>query len=110
MSNKFLENPVIKWIEYRLPIFSFIDESVGSGYPTPKNLSYWWNFGSLAGIVLATMIATGIVLAMNYTPHVDHAFESVERIMRDGPARWTCGTWRSSRPSWWRETKSASCG
>ena len=88
MSNKFLENPVIKWIEYRLPVFSFINESVGSGYPTPKNLNYWWNFGSLAGIVLAIMVATGIVLAMNYTPHVDYAFESVERIMRDVNYGW----------------------
>ena len=88
MSNRFYENPVIKWIEYRLPIFSFIDESVGSGYPTPKNLNYWWNFGSLAGIVLTIMVATGIVLAMNYTPHVDYAFESVERIMRDVNYGW----------------------
>jgi quinol-cytochrome oxidoreductase complex cytochrome b subunit len=88
MSNKFYENPVIKWIEYRLPIFHFLDESVGSGYPTPKNLNYMWNFGSLAGIVLAILIATGIVLAMNYTPHVDHAFESVERIMRDVNYGW----------------------
>ena len=83
MNNRFYGNPVIKWIEYRLPIFHFIDESVGSGYPTPKNLNYWWNFGSLAGIVLAILIATGVVLAMSYTPHVDYAFESVERIMRD---------------------------
>ena len=29
------------------------------------------------------MIITGIALAMNYTAHVDHAFDSVERIMRD---------------------------
>jgi len=88
MSNKFFENPVIKWVEYRLPIFSFIDESVGSGYPTPKNLNYWWNFGSLAGIVLTILIVTGIVLAMSYTPHVDYAFESVERIMRDVNYGW----------------------
>ena len=88
MSNRFYENPVIKWIEYRLPILHFIDESVGSGYPTPKNLNYWWNFGSLAGIVLVIMIASGIVLAMNYTPHVDYAFESVERIMRDVNYGW----------------------
>jgi len=86
--SKFFENPVIKWVEYRLPIFSFIDESVGSGYPTPKNLNYWWNFGSLAGLVLVILIATGIVLAMSYTAHVDYAFESVERIMRDVNYGW----------------------
>ena len=47
-----------------------------------------WNFGSLAGLSLAIMIVTGIVLAMSYTPHVDHAFSSVERIMRDVNHGW----------------------
>jgi quinol-cytochrome oxidoreductase complex cytochrome b subunit len=57
-------------------------------YPTPKNLNYMWNFGSLAGLSLAIMIVTGIVLAMSYTAHVDHAFLSVERIMRDVNHGW----------------------
>lgn len=88
MSFQFFENPVVKWVEYRLPVFSFIDHSLGSSYPTPKNLNYWWNFGSLAGMVLVIMIVSGIVLAMNYTAHVDYAFESVERIMRDVNYGW----------------------
>jgi len=81
-------NPVIRWIEYRLPIFSFLDHSLGSGYPTPRNLNYLWNFGSLAGVVLMIMIISGIFLAMNYTAHVDYAFVSVERIMRDVNYGW----------------------
>jgi quinol-cytochrome oxidoreductase complex cytochrome b subunit len=82
------KNPVIRWIEYRLPIFSFIDHSLGTQYPSPKNLNYWWNFGSLAGIVLVIMIATGVFLAMQYTPHTLMAFDSVERIMRDVNYGW----------------------
>ena len=86
---KFQSNSkIINWIEYRLPIFSFLHNSLGAGYATPKNLNYWWNFGSLAGLALIIMIVTGIVLAMNYTPHVDHAFNSVERIMRDVNFGW----------------------
>ena len=57
-------------------------------YPTPSNLSYWWGFGSLAGICLMLQILTGIFLAMHYTPHVDLAFMSVEHIMRDVEGGW----------------------
>ncbi len=78
---------VIQWIDYRLPIFTFMHHELHE-YPTPKNLSYMWNFGSLAGIALVIMIVTGVVLAMQYTAHVDFAFDSVERIMRDVNYGW----------------------
>ena len=87
MSNKKFKNPVVNWIDYRLPIFSFMNHELNE-YPTPKNLNYFWNFGSLAGITLVTMIVTGIVLSMSYTAHVDYAFDSVERIMRDVNHGW----------------------
>ena len=88
MSTPVSQNKAIKWFESRLPILSFLDHSLGRQYPAPKNLSYWWNFGSLAGFVLVVMIATGIVLAMHYTPHTTMAFDSVERIMRDVNHGW----------------------
>src|SRR3954463_2069702 len=81
------KNPVVRWIDHRLPVFSYLQHEANE-YPTPKNLSYWWNFGSIAGFMLMVMIATGIFLAMQYTPHVDHAFNSVERIMRDVNYGW----------------------
>jgi len=87
MAAKWMNNGIVRWIDYRLPMFSFLDHELNE-YPTPKNLSYWWNFGSLAGIMLVIMVATGIVLAMHYTPHVDHAFDSVEHIMRDVNYGW----------------------
>ena len=57
-------------------------------YPTPRNLNYWWNFGSLSGIMLVVMIVTGIFLAMQYTSSSEAAFDSVERIMRDVNYGW----------------------
>nr|YP_008802523.1 apocytochrome b [Monomastix sp. OKE-1]AGZ90176.1 apocytochrome b [Monomastix sp. OKE-1] len=57
-------------------------------YPTPTNLSYFWGFGSMAGICLLLQILTGVFLAMHYTPHVDLAFLSVEHIMRDVEGGW----------------------
>jgi ubiquinol-cytochrome c reductase cytochrome b subunit len=78
---------VVDWIDYRLPIFTFMKHQLDE-YPTPKNLNYFWNFGSLAGLVLVIMIVTGVTLAMQYTPHVDMAFDSIERIMRDVNYGW----------------------
>jgi ubiquinol-cytochrome c reductase cytochrome b/c1 subunit len=78
---------VARWIDYRLPIFSFMDHELRE-YPTPKNLNYWWNYGSLAGITLLVMIVSGIFLAMHYEPNVNHAFDSVEYIMRSVNYGW----------------------
>lgn len=77
----------VAWVDHRLPFFSFAKEHLIE-YKTPRNLNYLWNFGSLAGITLVVMILTGIFLAMHYTPHVDHAFDSVERIMREVNYGW----------------------
>jgi len=78
---------IIKWIDYRLPFVGMLQHELYE-YPTPRNLSYWWNFGSLSGIMLVVMIVTGVFLAMQYTPHADYAFDSVERIMRDVDYGW----------------------
>src|SRR5579883_3237484 len=78
---------IVRWIDYRLPFVKFINHELYE-YPTPRNLTYWWNFGSLAGIMLVIMIVTGIVLAMHYTPQSDLAFDSVERLMRDVNYGW----------------------
>lgn len=78
----------IDWIEYRMPIFSFINGAVGTDYPAPRNLNYWWNFGAMAGICLVIQIITGLVLSMQYTASTELAFDSVERIMRDVNYGW----------------------
>ena len=70
----------------RQTIFTSLNR--GAAYPTPTNISYFWNFGSLAGFCLAIQLVTGVVLAMHYTPHVDLAFSSVEHIMRDVNYGW----------------------
>ncbi|MFT8243775.1 cytochrome b [Roseomonas sp. BN140053] len=82
-----VKNPVLRWIDQRLPIFTMLEKEYGS-FPTPRNFNYLWTFGALAMISLAIMIASGIFLAMNYTPQVDMAFNSVERIMRDVNYGW----------------------
>jgi ubiquinol-cytochrome c reductase cytochrome b/c1 subunit len=77
----------MRWLERRLPIVSFVHASFVA-YPTPRNLNYWWTFGAILTFMLAVQIVTGVVLVMHYTPHVDHAFNSVEQIMRDVNYGW----------------------
>ncbi|HWK44127.1 MAG TPA: cytochrome b/b6 [Stellaceae bacterium] len=81
------QNKLIRWIDHRLPVFTFMNHELVE-YPTPRNLSYFWNFGSLAGIALVIMIMTGVFLAMHYVPNTALAFSSVERIMRDVNYGW----------------------
>uniref|UniRef100_A0A8J4H850 Cytochrome b n=1 Tax=Acidicaldus sp. TaxID=1872105 RepID=A0A8J4H850_9PROT len=76
------KNPVVNWIDKRLPVFTLMQKEYAA-FPTPKNFNYFWNFGALAMVNLMIMIATGVFLAMNYTPNVAMAFNSVEHIMRD---------------------------
>lgn len=57
-------------------------------YPTPAGLFYVWGVGSLLGILLVVQVITGVLLATHYVPHIDMAFSSVERIMREVPSGW----------------------
>ncbi len=79
---------IIGWIDHRLPIFTVVDHVVGSKHPTPRNLNYFWNFGSIAGLCLVVQILTGLFLAMHYNSSTMHAFDSVEHIMRDVNFGW----------------------
>ncbi|MCH4891612.1 cytochrome b [Sphingomonas sp. SFZ2018-12] len=77
-----------KWLDERLPLPRLVYGAVGAGYPVPRNLNYFWNFGVLAGAALAIQIISGIVLAMHYSTDVNTAFSSVEHIMRDVNQGW----------------------
>lgn len=78
---------VIGWIDKRFPLTEFIERHV-TKYPTPKNLNYLWNFGSLAGAFLVIQIVTGVWLTMYYKPDTRFAFDSIEHIMRDVNYGW----------------------
>jgi len=83
------KTPLMRWIDERLPLPRLVYGAVGGGYPVPRNLNYWWNFGVAAGIFLTIQIITGIVLAMHFTASTDGAFDSVNQlIMRDVNAGW----------------------
>ena len=76
-----------KWINDRLPIISTLENTLFK-HAYPKNLSYWWNFGSIAGIALVIQILSGLFLSMHYVANTELAFNSVEHIMRDVRYGW----------------------
>jgi ubiquinol-cytochrome c reductase cytochrome b/c1 subunit len=81
------KSKVAKWVNDRLPIIATL-ENTFLKHPYPKNLSYWWSFGSIAGIALVVQILSGLFLAMHYVPNTQMAFNSVEHIMRDVSYGW----------------------
>ncbi len=82
------KSPFMRYMDERLPLPRFVYNAVGGGYPVPRNLNYFWNFGVLAGVALMIQIITGITLAMHYHSSGADAFNSVEHIMRDVNAGW----------------------
>nr|QPK42088.1 cytochrome b [Loxilobus prominenoculus] len=74
-------HPLIKMINH-----SLID------LPTPKNISLWWNMGSLLGLFLIIQMMTGVFLAMHYTADIQLAFKSTVHICRDINNGWLMRT------------------
>jgi ubiquinol-cytochrome c reductase cytochrome b subunit len=81
-------NPFMRYLDEKLPLPRLVYNAIGGGYPVPRNLNYFWNFGVLAGAALVIQIVTGVVLAMHFAADQTVAFNSVEHIMRDVNAGW----------------------
>lgn len=60
--------------------------------PAPRNISSWWNFGSLLGLCLIIQILTGLFLAIHYTADINLAFNRVNHICRDVNYGWLLRT------------------
>nr|YP_010554787.1 cytochrome b [Potamyia horvati]UYO79433.1 cytochrome b [Potamyia horvati] len=56
--------------------------------PSPSNISFWWNFGSLLGICLTIQIFTGLFLSIHYCSNINLAFESIIHISRNVNYGW----------------------
>ena len=78
---------LINWVDARFPLLSTWKSHV-SEYYAPKNLNFFYYFGSLAMVVLVNQLVTGLWLTMFYTPTSEQAFSSVEYIMRDVNYGW----------------------
>lgn len=68
-------------------ILNLLNESLVK-LPTPTNITFWWNFGSLLGICLIIQIITGLFLSMHYCPNINLAFERIIHINRNVEYGW----------------------
>nr|YP_009537894.1 cytochrome b [Limenitis camilla]AYN60611.1 cytochrome b [Limenitis camilla] len=73
------------------PVIKIINGSL-IDFPTPSNISSWWNFGSLLALCLMIQILTGLFLTMYYTANIDLAFFSVNYICRNVNYGWLIRT------------------
>nr|AGC94486.1 cytochrome b [Scolopocryptops sp. 1 YG-2013] len=71
------KNPLLKIINNSLIIL-----------PSPSNISYMWNLGSLLGLCLGIQIVTGLFLAMHYSCDITTAFSSVIHMSQDVNKGW----------------------
>nr|BBB04364.1 cytochrome b [Conocara sp. ASIZP P0913760] len=69
------------------PLLKMVNDAV-IDLPTPSNISFWWNYGSLLALCLMAQILTGLFLAMHYTSDISTAYSSVIHISRDVTYGW----------------------
>ncbi len=78
---------LINWINDRFPFREMVREHL-TEYYAPKNFNIWFIFGSLALVVLAIQIVSGIFLLIHYQPNEKSAFDSIQTIMYDVKWGW----------------------
>lgn len=54
---------------------------------TPKNITYWWGFGSALGLTIVVQVVTGLILTFYYTAGTE-AWESVVLLTREVSRGW----------------------
>nr|VFU78839.1 Cytochrome b oxydase [Proasellus racovitzai] len=69
------------------PSLSILNDSLVE-MPAPKNISTWWNIGSLLGVCLGVQIITGLLLSLHFINGADYAFASVVHISQNVDLGW----------------------
>jgi len=69
------------------PIINIINRSF-IDLPSPSNISYLWNFGSLLGLCLIIQILTGLFLAIHFSANTEISFSVISHISRNVNFGW----------------------
>lgn len=71
----------------KFPLINLINSSLLK-LPTPINISYLWNFGSLLGLFLSIQIIRGFILSIHYCPNTTLAFHRIIHIIQNVNSGW----------------------
>lgn len=69
------------------PVLKILNKSL-IFLPTPANINFMWNFGSLLGLCLVIQIIRGLFLAIHFRARVLISFDRVSHIVRDVKGGW----------------------
>jgi ubiquinol-cytochrome c reductase cytochrome b subunit len=78
---------ILAWFDHRLGLYKPLSEA--AAHPTPKNNASWmYVFGSAATVLLMLQVATGILLALIYSPSAGEAWSSLQILNHNIPLGW----------------------
>src|SRR5579884_4447128 len=66
------------WLDTRLSIRSVILPIIE--HPVPRNVNWWYVFGSATLVAFTVQVITGVALAMSYVPAPNSAYDSLNFI------------------------------
>lgn len=75
------------WMETRIGLDDLVRSQV-TEYRVPRNINIFYTLGFVAAAGYLIQVLSGILLLIYYVPHPDHAFKSVQFIMREVPFGW----------------------
>jgi quinol-cytochrome oxidoreductase complex cytochrome b subunit len=78
--------PVRSWLDERLGLRQF-NNAIFLRH-VPVGLSWWYSLGAATLFVLAIQFVTGILLALNYAPTPEFAYDSVQYTTTEVPFGW----------------------
>jgi ubiquinol-cytochrome c reductase cytochrome b subunit len=75
------------WLEHRLGLIKPLSDA--AAHPTPANNASWmYVFGSAATVLLILQVATGILLALIYSPSANEAWGSLNVLNHNIALGW----------------------
>lgn len=71
-------NAVYRWLDDRIGLNEGIGKAIT--HPVPKNVGWWYVFGSATLVAFVVQVVTGVALAFTYVPAPNSAYDTLQFI------------------------------